>query len=72
MTRYAGRDGWYLPEQFTAEWDRVNYEPFSEGFTNLATGAGAAGGYNEKSNIFHIGMVSIDSIQVLKSLGEIS
>lgn len=72
MTRYSGINGWWLPEQFTAEWDHVNYEPFSEGFTNLATGAGAAGGYNEKSNIFNVGKVSIDSVQVQKSLRQTS
>ena len=48
---------WWLPEQFSAEWDHVNYEPFSEGFTNIATGIGAAGAFTEKSNIFHIGQV---------------
>ncbi|KAI7780771.1 hypothetical protein LA080_015562 [Diaporthe eres] len=55
--RLRGKDGWWLPEQFSAEWDNVNYEPFSEGITNFATGAGAAGAFNEKSNVFHIGMV---------------
>ncbi|KAK7712226.1 hypothetical protein SLS63_012464 [Diaporthe eres] len=54
--RLRGKDGWWLPEQFSAEWDNVNYEPFSEGITNFATGAGAAGAFNEKSNVFHIGM----------------
>ncbi|KAG6354315.1 hypothetical protein INS49_004920 [Diaporthe citri] len=55
--RLGGKDGWWLPEHFSAEWDNVNYEPFSEGLTNFATGAGAAGAFNEKSNVFHIGML---------------
>lgn len=57
--RARGREGWYLPEHFSAEWDHVNYEPYSEGITNMTTGAGAAGAFTEKSNIFHIGMVSV-------------
>ncbi|KAJ0120625.1 uncharacterized protein J7T55_015355 [Diaporthe amygdali] len=54
--RTGGKRGWYLPEQFTAEWDHVNYEPYSEGITNLATGAGTVGAYSERSNIFQVGM----------------
>lgn len=56
--RQLGKNGWYLPEQFTAEWDYVNYEPYSEGFTNLGAGTGTAGLFSERSNIWAIGMVS--------------
>lgn len=51
-----------MPEHFSAEWDNVNYEPFSELLTNFATGAGAAGAFNEKSNVFHIGRVSLQAL----------
>lgn len=55
--RTLGREGWWLPEQSTAEWDRVNYEPYNEGFTDMTTGVGAAGAFSQRSNIFHIGMI---------------
>lgn len=42
-------------EQFTKEWDQVNYEPYSEGFTvPIANGRGTAGAYTEQSNIWSI------------------
>jgi hypothetical protein len=57
--RLGSSNRWYLPEHFSAEWDRVNYEPYSEAITDWTTGQGAAGAFNEKSNIFSIGRVSL-------------
>lgn len=65
--RRRSKDGWFLPEQFTEEWDRVDYEPFSENITDMATGVGAAGSFTPKSNIFHVGLVSPRrSTQIMK------
>ncbi|ROV92960.1 hypothetical protein VMCG_09015 [Cytospora schulzeri] len=55
--RQLGKNGWYLPEQFTAEWDYVNYEPYSEGVTDIGAGTGTAGFFSERSNIWAIGLV---------------
>jgi hypothetical protein len=66
--RYSGRQAYYLPEHFSAEWDYVNYEPYSEGLTNFATGVGAAGAFNEKSNIFHIALVSLHALPWIRFL----
>ncbi|KUI57756.1 hypothetical protein VP1G_10977 [Cytospora mali] len=41
---------------FTAEWDYVNYEPYSEGLTDISAGTGTAGLFSERSNIFAIGL----------------
>lgn len=68
--RTKGKDGWWLPEHFSAEWDHVNYEPYNERFTDVATGAGAAGAFTPKSNIFHAGMVRNNALpQVTLSPG---
>ncbi|KUI66103.1 hypothetical protein VM1G_11432 [Cytospora mali] len=54
--RQLGKNGWFIPEQFTAEWDYVNYEPYSEGLTDIGAGTGTAGLFSERSNIFAIGL----------------
>lgn len=68
---YPADQGHILKEQFTREWDNVNYEPFSEGipdpnnnnviapFSTTPTNqsAGAAGAYSEKSNMYAAALV---------------
>ncbi|KAF3762793.1 hypothetical protein M406DRAFT_333165 [Cryphonectria parasitica EP155] len=57
--RDSGKPLFYTPEQYTKEWDNVNYEPFSEGFSTIppTESDGAAGAFSEKTNIFNVALM---------------
>ncbi|ROV96941.1 hypothetical protein VSDG_04127 [Cytospora chrysosperma] len=57
--RSKGKQGYFLPEQFTSAWDRVNLysDPFTDGITRVGNTADVAANYGAWSNIWQIGLV---------------
>ncbi|KAK3316781.1 hypothetical protein B0H66DRAFT_592909 [Apodospora peruviana] len=57
INRSKGKDGWYTPKQFTAEWDFVRIRPIAE-----ATRPPVAGNFTWKTNLYQFALVMVSII----------